>query len=30
MAGPGFSGGYRLEITNPAGGCEFQVTLQAR
>ncbi|MEO6185834.1 MAG: putative Ig domain-containing protein [Steroidobacteraceae bacterium] len=25
-----FSGGYRLEITNPAGGCEFQVTLQAQ
>jgi len=25
-----FDSGYRLEITNPAGGCEFQVSLQAQ
>jgi hypothetical protein len=24
-----FSGGYRLELTGPAGSCEFNVTLQA-
>jgi hypothetical protein len=28
MAGQGFSGGYRLEITG--SGCEFLVALQAR